>query len=98
MPGVTIGNGAAIGAGTVVTKDVPAYALFAGNPGRVRKMRFADADIEFLLRLAWWDWPTEQIRRVAPLICSPDIEALRRHAEAGAGRPQQAEALSPTPT
>ena len=81
MPGATVGHGAVIGAGTVVTKTVPPYTLFAGNPGRVRKLRFAEADIEVLLRLKWWDWPTEKIRGLAPLLCSPDLEALRRAVE-----------------
>ena len=85
LPGVTVGDGAVIGAATVVTKDVPAYSLFAGNPGAVRRMRFADADIEFLLRLQWWNWPTEKIRRFAPLICSPRIEALREETEIQGG-------------
>ncbi|HXP74650.1 MAG TPA: CatB-related O-acetyltransferase [Stellaceae bacterium] len=78
MPGATVGHGAVIGAGTVVTKTVPPYALFAGNPGRVRKLRFDEADIEFLLQLNWWDWPTEKIRGLAPLLCSPDLDQLRR--------------------
>ena len=96
MPGVRVDHGAAIGAGTVVTKDVPAYSLFAGNPGRVRRMRFADADIEFLLRLSWWDWPTERIRRFAPLISSPNIAELRRQTADEAVH-SQARISSPTP-
>ena len=57
LPGVTIGTGAAIGAGTVVTKDVPPFAVVVGNPGRVLRRRFSDAVVERLLAIAWWDWP-----------------------------------------
>jgi len=81
LPGVSVGHGAVIGAGTVVTKNVPPYALFAGNPGAVRKSRFAERDVEFLLGLEWWNWPTEKIRRWAPFICSPRIDALREALE-----------------
>jgi len=81
LPGVTVGHGAMIGTGTVVTKNVPAYTLVAGNPGAVRKSRFAERDVEFLLRLEWWNWPVEKMRRWAPLICSPRLDRLREELE-----------------
>lgn len=55
LAGVAIGTGAAIGAGTVVTKDVPPFAVVVGNPGRVLRRRFSDAVIAELLAIAWWD-------------------------------------------
>ena len=61
LPGVTVGTGAAVGAGAIVTKDVPEFAVLVGNPGRVLRMRFCDAVIADLLRIAWWDWPHERI-------------------------------------
>ena len=58
---VTIGHGAVVGAGAVVASDVPPYAVVAGNPARVLRMRFEPDTVEQLLRIAWWDWPEEQI-------------------------------------
>lgn len=52
--GVSIGDGAVIGANSVVTSDVPAYAIVAGNPARLIRMRFPDAVIDRLMRLQWW--------------------------------------------
>lgn len=57
LPGVTIGDGAVIGAGSVVTKDVPPYAITVGNPGKVLKYRFEDEIISILKKSRWWDWP-----------------------------------------
>ncbi len=56
LAGLTIGTGAAIGAGTIVTKDVPPFAIVVGNPGRVLRLRFAERTVEQLLQIAWWDW------------------------------------------
>lgn len=66
LSGVTIGDGAVVAAHAVVTKDVPPYAIVAGNPARVVKMRFSDDVIEKLLELKWWDWPIEKIRTYIP--------------------------------
>jgi len=78
MPGVSIGNGAIIAARTVVTGDVPDYAVIGGNPGRVLKRRFPDDVVERLLGLAWWDWDVERIGRHVDAITGADIDALER--------------------
>lgn len=56
LQGLSIGDGAVIGAGSVVTKDVPPYAIVAGNPARILKYRFTDELITKLLKLKWWDF------------------------------------------
>lgn len=56
LPGVSIGNGAIIGAGSIVTKDIPAYAIAAGNPAKVIRYRFPEGIIEELLELQWWKY------------------------------------------
>ena len=54
--GIMIGDGAVIGARAVVTKDVPPFAIFAGNPARVRKWRFSEETRELLSELRWWEY------------------------------------------
>jgi acetyltransferase-like isoleucine patch superfamily enzyme len=61
MPGITIGNGAVVGACSVVTKDVPDYAVFAGAPAKLIRMRFSDDDINKLLASKWWDYSPRQL-------------------------------------
>ena len=61
LPGVSVGNGAAIGAGAVVSKDVPPYAIVVGVPGRVLRHRFTPEIIAALERIAWWDWEHERL-------------------------------------
>jgi phosphonate metabolism protein (transferase hexapeptide repeat family) len=61
LPGITLGNGAAIGAGAVVSRDVPPFAIVVGVPGRVLRYRFAPEIIAALERIAWWDWPREKL-------------------------------------
>jgi virginiamycin A acetyltransferase len=73
MSGVKISNGAVVGGGSVVTKDVPPYAIVAGNPAKIVKMRFTDQQIEDLLEIAWWDWDESKIKENAMLMWSKDI-------------------------
>nr|AXN93626.1 PuwL [Symplocastrum muelleri NIVA-CYA 644] len=61
LSGVRIGNGAVIGAGAVVTKNVPDYAIAVGNPGRLIRYRFKPETIKRLLELCWWDWELSKI-------------------------------------
>jgi len=61
IAGVSIGDGAVIAAGAVVTKDVPPYAIVGGIPAKIIRYRFAPEQIEALLRIRWWDWDDRTI-------------------------------------
>jgi len=71
--GVTIGHGAVVGMGSIVTKNVEPYAIVAGNPARVVRMRFSKEVMEGLLKLQWWNLPDDELRRLAPLFPEPEL-------------------------
>lgn len=61
MAGVNIGDGAVIGAGAVVTKDIPDYAIAVGVPAKVIKYRYDEETVAALKKIKWWEWSDEQI-------------------------------------
>ena len=61
--GGAVGDGAIVGAGSIVTKPVPPFSIAVGAPARVVRRRFPDAMVTTLLDLAWWDWDDDRIRR-----------------------------------
>lgn len=90
LSGVTIGDGAVIAAGTLVSKNVPPYTLWGGMPGKMIGFRFersknleSEADIrrwmqmvKELTAIAWWDWPEERIRKARPMLTQGNIDAF----------------------
>ena len=75
LEGISIGDGAVIGAGALVTKDVPPYALVGGVPAKVLRYRFKEEEIDFLLKLRWWEKSQEWIVTHADLF--EDIYKLK---------------------
>ncbi|MER8902642.1 DapH/DapD/GlmU-related protein [Mesorhizobium sp. M0772] len=71
MPGISIGNGAIVGANSVVTRNVPAYTIVAGVPAKPLRMRFPSEIAARIESLAWWDWPPEKLAKAVP-----DMQAL----------------------
>lgn len=82
MPGVRIGDGAVIAAGSVVVADVPAYGIVGGNPARHIRSRYDAEDVNRLRAVAWWDWPIAHITEHLRLIMSGTIDDLERIAPA----------------
>jgi chloramphenicol O-acetyltransferase type B len=74
--GVTIGDGAVIAGGAVVTRTVPAYEIWGGNPARLIRARFPETVALRLQALRWWDCGIETVRTLAPLLSQPPDDAL----------------------
>jgi len=76
LSGATIGDGAIVGARSIVSGPVRPYAIVAGNPAREIRRRFSDDQVEHLLALQWWSWPIERVLASVDLLCSTDVQAL----------------------
>ena len=77
LPGVHVGDGAIIGARSVVGSDVEPYAVVAGDPARLVRKRFDDELISLLLRFRWWDKSVDEIDALIPLLTCGDLEKVR---------------------
>ncbi len=69
--GVSIGDGAIIGMGSVVTHDVPAYEIWAGTPARFIRKRFDDVTVEKLLKIRWWDLSDADLKKISDCFDDP---------------------------
>ena len=78
MQGIKVGDGAIIGAHSLVTKDVAPYTIVGGNPAKEIRKRFDEETISFLLALKWWDWDVEKITAHLDLITNGTLDDLKR--------------------
>lgn len=77
LPGVHIGDGAIIGANSVVGCDVAPYTIVIGNPSKVLRKRFDDELIELLMRFKWWNKSINEINNLIPMLTCSDLEMVR---------------------
>ena len=73
LTGVQIGDGAVVGAASVVHADVPPYAIVAGVPAKIVGFRFSSVIVDQLLRIRWWDWPDQKLADMLPFMLQDDI-------------------------
>ncbi len=83
LSGVTIGNGAVIGARAVVSRSVAPYSIVVGNPARLIRLRFDETTIAQLEAVRWWNWPEETLYRAMPDILSDNIQTFLDRANSG---------------
>jgi len=77
LPGVNIGDGAIIGANSVVGGNVAPYTVVAGNPAKVIRKRFDDEMIDLLIRFKWWDKSIEEVNALIPILTCSDLEKVK---------------------
>ena len=82
LPGVYIGDGAIIGANSVVGSDVAPYTIVAGNPAKLIRKRFDDELIDLMLRFKWWDKSIEDINGLIPILSFSVLETVRKELKA----------------
>ena len=78
LPGVRIGDGAIIGANSVVGSDVEPYTVVVGNPAKQLRYRFDEELTELLLKFKWWDKPVEEINALIPVLTNSDLDLVKK--------------------
>ena len=78
LPGVHIGDGAIIGANSVVASDVEPYSIVVGNPVKLIRYRFDGELTSLLLKFKWWDKPVEEINALIPILTNSDLEVVKK--------------------
>lgn len=79
LPGVHIGDGAIIGANSVVASNVEPYTVVAGNPAKIIRKRFDDELIEIMEKLKWWDKSIEEINNLIPILTSSNLKKVKEN-------------------
>ena len=82
LPGVNIGDGAIIGANSVVGSNISPYTIVAGNPAKVIRKRFDEELIDLMLRFKWWDKRITEINELIPILTCSDLEKVREELKA----------------
>ena len=82
LPGVHIGDGAIIGANSVVGSDIDSYTIVVGNPARVLRKRFDDELIDLMLRFKWWDRSIEEIDSLVRILAGSELGKVREELRA----------------
>lgn len=77
LPGVHVGDGAIIGLGSIVSRDVEPYTIVAGNPAKPIRKRFDSEMIELLLRFQWWNKDISEIQQLIPLLTNSNLEYVK---------------------
>jgi len=80
MPGIKIGDGAIVGSKAVVSSNIPPYSIAVGNPAKVIRVRFSEAEQKILTDLAWWNWPISSIESAIPVLAKGNILELQEYA------------------
>lgn len=78
LPGVHVGDGAIIGANSVVGSDIEPYTIVAGNPTKPIRKRFDDELIALMLEWKWWDKPIEEINKLIPILTNSRIDDVKK--------------------
>ena len=78
LSGVDIGHGSVILAGSVISKNVPPYAIVGGVPGKIIKYRFSSEEIERLLSIKWWNWSDDKIVENIKLLNGSNVSSFTK--------------------
>jgi acetyltransferase-like isoleucine patch superfamily enzyme len=81
LSGVSIGHGAVVACGALVTKNVKPYEVVAGNPARHIRFRFSDDDVEKLLEISWWEWDVKEVLNISTYLCNENLELFFDYAK-----------------